>query len=525
MAGITVTGEAAVLLGRGDGTFRPAVYYAIDSEVESVRSITVADFNGDGNMDLAVADFLGGYVAVLLGNGDGTFKPPSKVPLNGPFPNFVAVGDFNGDHIPDLVTVDAASPCPCISVLLGNGDGTFQAPINTKPSFGPSAIGIGDFNRDGKLDVAWVGENGGPGQLTILLGNGDGTFQTGNTYTVVADPLSVAVADFNGDGKLDLAVAGEGGISILLGNGDATFQPAVNYPPALSASIHVADFNGDGKADLVVGTCASGPCTVGVLLGNGDGTFQPIVNYPAGKGDAFVDVGDFNGDHKPDLVVAEPLSSAVGVLLNTGLVSFSPTTPLSFPQQLVGTTSAPQNVTLTNTGSTALSISSMSVSSPFQLSSGTTCATSVAAGANCTLSVVFQATAEGSKTGLLSILGSASIKPEVIELSGAGTVISLSPAQLTFPPQKVGTKSAPQTVTVTNTGSTAVSVSKVDIAGGNSRDYSQTNTCGSQIGAGASCTVTVTFMPGEKGTRTSTLEINDNGGGSPQGVPLTGTGT
>jgi hypothetical protein len=525
VAAITITGKVAVLLGRGDGTFQPAVYYAIDSEVESVRSIAAADFSGDGNIDLAVADYLGGYVAMLLGNGDGTFKPPSKVPLNGPFPNFVAVGDLNGDHIPDLVTVDASSPCPCISVLLGNGDGSFQAPINTKPMFGPSAIGIGDFNHDGKLDIAWVGENGGPGQLTILLGDGDGTFQTGNTYTVVADPLSVA-ADFNRDGKLDLAVAGEGGISVLLGNGDGTFQNAVNYPPALLGVIQVADFNGDGKADLVVvdGVCASGSCSVGVLLGNGDGTFQPIVNYPAGKGIAFVDVGDFNGDHKPDLVVAEGTASLVGVLLNTGVVSFSPTTPLSFPQQLVGTTSAPQNVTLTNTASTALSISSMSVSSPFQLSGGTTCATSVAPGANCTLSAVFQATAEGSKTGLLSILDSASIKPQVIELSGAGTVISLSPTQLTFPPQKVGTKSAPQTVTVTNTGTTAVSVSSVDIAGGNSRDYSQINTCGS-LGAGTSCTVAVTFMPGEKGTRTSTLEINDNGGGSPQGVPLTGTGT
>jgi hypothetical protein len=524
----TFTGQAAVLLGRGDGTFQPVVYYAIDnSGSESLRWVTAADFNGDGNMDLAVADYLGGYVAVLLGNGDGTFKPPIKVLLSGPFPEFVAVGDFNGDHIPDLVTVDAASPCPCISVLLGNGDGTFQSPINTKPSFGPSAIGIGDFNHDGKLDVAWVGENGGPGQLTILLGNGDGTFQTGSTYTVVADPLSVATADFNGDGKLDLAVAGEGGISVLLGNGDGTFQPAVNYPPGLLGVIQVADFNGDGKVDLVVvdGVCAFGSCSVGVLLGNGDGTFQPIVNYPAGKGIAFVDVGDFNGDHKPDLVVAEGNASLVGVLLNTGVVSFSPTTPLNFPQQLVGTTSAPQNVTLTNTGSTALSISSMSVSSPFQLSSGTTCATSVAPGGNCALSVVFQATAEGKKTGLLSILDSASIKPQVIELSGAGTVISLSPAQLTFPPQKVGTKSAPQTVTVTNTGSTAVSVSSVNIAGGSSRDYSQINTCGSQIGAGASCTVTVTFMPGEKGTRTSTLEINDNGGGSPQGVPLSGTGT
>jgi hypothetical protein len=226
----TFTGQAAVLLGRGDGTFQPAVYYAIDnSGSESLRWVTAADFNGDGNVDLAVADYLAGYIAVLLGNGDGTFKPPIKTPLNGPSPEFVAVGDFNGDHIPDLATVDRGGTCPCISVLLGNGDGTFQAPTNIKPSIAPSAIGIGDFNHDGKLDIASVGQQGSTSELIVLLGNGDGTFQTGNTYTVVADPLSVAVADFNGDGKLDLAVAGEGGISVLLGNGDGTFQTAVNY--------------------------------------------------------------------------------------------------------------------------------------------------------------------------------------------------------------------------------------------------------------------------------------------------------
>jgi hypothetical protein len=357
-----------------------------------------------------------------------------------------------------------------------------------------------------------------------LLGNGDGTFQTGASYTIGAAPQSIAVADFRGDGNQDLAIAdGFNEVSILLGNGDGTFQPAIGYQGA-SGMVQVADLNGDGHLDLAVANYSVPPSSVSVFLGNGDGTFQPPVSY-LGFRDAFsIAIGDFNGDHKPDVAVADFLGGNVGVLLNTGVVSFSPTTPLSFPHQLIGTTSAPQNVTLTNTGSTTLSISSKSISGPFQLSSGTTCGTSVAPGGNCTLSVVFQPTVIGSKGGLVSISDSASSKKQVIELNGSGTVISIAPTQLTFPPQKVGTQSAPKTATVTNTGSTAVSVTGVNIGGRNLFDYSETNTCGNQIGPGANCTISVTFKPRATGTRTGTADINDNGGGSPQGVQLTGTG-
>jgi FG-GAP-like repeat/Abnormal spindle-like microcephaly-assoc'd, ASPM-SPD-2-Hydin/HYDIN/CFA65/VesB-like, Ig-like domain len=286
----------------------------------------------------------------------------------------------------------------------------------------------------------------------------------------------------------------------------------------------VADFNGDGKQDLVVGNGATRPSTVSVLLGNGDGTFQTAVSYPFGKGDSFVAVGDFNGDRRPDLIVADALGNAVGVLLNTGVVSFSPTTPFSSPHQLIGTTSAPQTVTLTNTGTTALSITSLSTSGPFQLTSGTTCSSSVAPGGKCAIAVTFHPVVEGLKHGLVSISGSASIKPQAIELTGSGTVISVSPPMLTFPPQKVGTKSAPQTATVTNTSSTTVNVTSVRIAGKNGPDFSQNNTCGTQIGPGANCTVTVTFTPSRLGARTGVVDINDTGGGSPQGVLLSGTG-
>lgn len=508
--------DLQVLLGRGDGTFQTPVTYPIGNGV-TLEAVATADFNHDGKLDLAVADSLG--ASILLGNGDGTFQAPVNY---GPFPvtpDFIVVGDFNGDHNLDVVT----SGNPYVSVLLGNGDGTFQQPpINTGPiTAGP--IGIGDFNRDGKLDVA-VGQSlGGTSKVQILLGNGDGTFSFGGSYPIGGDSTSIAVADFNGDKKLDLAVSSlTDGTDVLLGNGDGTFQPTSIYPTGTNFVV-ACDCNGDGKLDLASAQLDF-PSGVFVRLGNGDGTFGPATYYADGEEDWSLAVGDLNGDHHPDLVVVDYLSNTVITMLNTGVASFSPNTPLSFPVQLVGTTSAPQNITLTNTGNSTLSISSMRVTSPFQLGSGTTCATSVAPGRNCTLSLDFQPTVIGFKGGMLSLSDSASSKPQVIELSGSGTVISLSPPQLNFGSQKVGTKSAPQNVTVTNTGSTAVGVTTVKIAGSDAKDYSETDTCGSQIGPGANCMISVTFAPTKTGIRTADAQINDNGGGSPQTVPLSGIG-
>ena len=511
----TFTGQVAVLLGRGDGTFQPAVYY----ELGAAYSIAAADFNHDGNVDLAVANRLDpSDISVMLGNGNGTFQSPVPFPTTAD-PTYVVVGDFNNDGNPDLAVCDS----PYVSVLLGNGDGTFQAPkdipLISLCSQAPGSVAVGDFNRDGKLDLVVADGNG----LDVLLGNGDGTFQPVVQYPVSA-PNSVAVGYLTRDHKLDLvATSVFGDIYVLLGNGDGTFQTAVPYPVAESGTVNIADVNGDGNQDVVVAT-GSHPTIANVFLGNGDGTLQPPVGYPAGD-ESEIAVADVSGDHKPDLLVIDLHGNAVGVLLNTGVVSFSPVTPLTFARQVLGTKSAPQSVTLTNTGTSALSINSMYVSGPFHSASGTTCGASVAPGGNCTIAVSFKPTVEGANAGLVTILDSASSKPQVIELNGTGTVISVSPAQLTFPPQKVGTHSAPQTAIITNTGATAVSVNSVNIVGRNLLDYSQTNTCGSQIGPGASCKVNVTFAPNAKGTRTAVADINDNGGGSPQGVLLSGTGT
>jgi hypothetical protein len=410
----TATNNVAVLLGNGDGTFRAPEYYT--AGVGPI-SIVAADFNRDGNLDLAVANSLSNYVSILMGNGDGTFQPATQSPPVS-YPDFVAVGDFNGDGKTDLLALSYNNPCKCISIFLGNGDGTFQDPVTTEPSFSVLTLGIGDFNGDGKLDLATAGNVGLQRYVNILLGNGDGTFTQGATYTGETSPSSIAVADFNGDRKLDFAVANylSSTISVWLGNGDGTFQPAVDYDTSGPLWVVADELNGSGKVDLAASNVNGG---VSVFAGNGDGTFQAGSFYPGGTWDTFVAVGDFNGDRKPDLVITDHVSDDVFVLLNTGVVSFSPTTPLAFKKQAVGTTSAAQTVTLTNTGTMELRIQSMKASAEFAVTS--TCGATVAPGAACTISATFSPKKQGAEQGTITIVDSASTKPQVIELLGTGT--------------------------------------------------------------------------------------------------------
>ena len=509
------TNSLQIFLGRGDGTFRSPINYLIGTEAISV---TAADLNGDGKLDLAVADLSGLFV--LIGNGDGTFQSPVAYTTSC-IPTFVAAADFNNDRKLDLLVT--YSNCPYVSVFLGNGDGSFQkTPINTSPSYSPGPPGIGDFNGDGKLDIAVPEQFGTVSQVEIMLGSGDGSFSTGSAYAVGSVPVSVTVADFRSNGKLDLAVATlYGGTDVLLGNGDGSFQSVAGIPTSDSGWVIAADFNGDGKPDLAV-TSENLTPGVTVALGNGDGTFRPPTFYSVGTNDPFVAAGDFNGDRKTDLLVPDYRFGKVILLLNTGVVSFSPTTQLQFLPQLAGTSSPAQTVTLTNTGKTALSVSSVSAHGPFKESN--TCGSSVAAGANCTISVVFKPKAQGGMPGDVSISDSASSKPQVIALTGAGTVVGFSPGALNFAPQKTGTTSPPQNVTVTNHGATAVSISLIYTSGADAAAFSETNACPSSLNAGATCAVAVTFSPKKTGSRSAHLVVRDSGGGGQQEIVLTGTG-
>src|SRR6266851_3011387 len=287
-------------------------------------SVVVADFNGDGVQDLVVMDsgtrplYLDSGVSVLLGNGDGTFQR-AQYSRAGTDPRSVAVGDFNGDGVLDLAVANyGTSPLyqdAGVSVFLGNGDGSFGAPRNFAVGDNPRAVVVEDFNGDGVQDLALII---GFGEISVLLGNGDGSFQPAQGIGGGRNASSLVVGDFNGDGVLDLAVArlsdriGVGGINVFLGNGDGSFRPAPNIV-GIYASVAVGDFNGDGVLDLVA---PGGPAlNVSVFLGNGDGTFRPPRRFSGGGGR--VAVGDFNGDAALDLVITEPANN-VTVMLGDG---------------------------------------------------------------------------------------------------------------------------------------------------------------------------------------------------------------
>jgi hypothetical protein len=291
--------------------------------------------------------------------------------------------------------------------------------------------------------------------------------------------------------------------------------------------IGLADFNADGKLDIAV--TDSGPPTgnISVLLGNGDGTFQPGVVYSVGYDVGFITPGDFNGDRLQDFVVGDDraggLTSNITVVLNTGVVSFSPTIPVSFPLQLIGTTSSPHSVTLKNNSSQPLSTKSITQSGR-AFSVTTSCLSVVAPHATCKLSVRFSPVLPGPQSGTISIVDSASSKPQVIELVGQGTVVEVAPTSILFPEQKVGTRSARKPVTLTNLGASALAISSILVSGTNASDFSESNDCGSSVAAGASCTVNVVFIPSKTGVRTAKVYIHNSGGASPQTISLSGTG-
>ncbi len=322
-----------VLLGNGDGTFQPAVTYG--SGGGAPFSVAVADVSGDGHPDLVVANSGADNVAVLLGNGDGTFQTAVSYSSGGYSPYSVKISDLNGDGHPDLVVSNICcidGLYGVVAVLLGNGDGTFQTPVTYSSGGGyASSVAISDLTGNGKPDIVVSNVCGDEycsgflGLVGVLLGNGDGTFQPAVTYSSGGyEPYSVAAGDVNGDGHPDLLLLNSGSntVGVLLNNGDGTFQPVVTYGTGgvdswSTQSVTAADVNGDGHADLLVANCYSND--VGVLLGNGDGTFQPAVTYGSGGWDAWsVAVADVNGDGWPDLMVTNQFSGTetVGVLLN-----------------------------------------------------------------------------------------------------------------------------------------------------------------------------------------------------------------
>jgi len=509
--------QVAILLGNSDGTFQTPTVYSVDD----ASSIVAGRFTNDGgSIDLVAGDTL------LVNNGAGTFTPTS-LPTEGFIP--YAVGDFSQNGDLDIAGLIG----PNVQILNNNGEGNFTA----GQSFtGGTTVGGGmvtaDFNGDGILDLAVLDTYIGSPAVRVFLGSTEG-FSGGNAL-VTDTPQNVVAftaADFNGDKQQDLALvynppAGGSEVLILNGNGEGGFANGFTAPLAntVSGAIVTGDFNEDGKLDLATGTY--------ILQGNGDGTFQtPPISF-GGTAEVLA-TGDFNGDGRPDLVAqANP---NVAVLLQqapTGApaVSLSPTS-LTFNSQTVGTSSESQQIMLSNTGNAVLSIDSITIigTNAAEFSQTNSCSASLAADSSCTINVTFTPTAAGTATASVSITDNAAGSPQTVPLTGTGVaqgapVISLSPTSLTFNTQPVGTSSASQQITLSNTGNAVLFNLLISITGTNAGEFSQTNNCNTSLAANASCTINVTFTPTDVGTATASISIVDNAAGEPQMVPLTGTG-
>jgi hypothetical protein len=575
--------SVSILIGNGDGTFGSFINYPVGTKPSA---IALGDFNGDGFLDLAVTNSGTNSVSVLLGNGHGGFSPQVAY-ATGTNPQAVMVKDLNGDGHVDLVVANMADNS--ISVLLGNGDGTFRPHVDYATGTGPTSVASADFNGDGKPDLVvadFSDLNQGPlsGVVSVMLGNGDGTFQPHVDYNVAPRyyARSVVAADVNGDGRSDIVVASQGQLTFLLGNGDGSFQGPINFFPGpfgqTYSSLVVADFNGDGAPDVAItGDTLGG---LAVLLSPPVASVFPrgltFGPEPIGQTSALQALslanpspaplsglgistnGDFGetqtcgsnlspgasctinvtftpiqaGQRSGTLIINDnaPSSPQKVPLAGTGNGPFASALPssLAFGSQDVGTTSTSQSVTLQNSGNSQLTIASIASSGDF--AEANNCGAQLTAAGSCTIKVSFTPSQVGTRTGTLTVTDNSngvSGSQQIVSLSGTGTTVSVGfqPTSLTFANQTLGTTSASQTITLSNSGTAALTINGISITGTNSGDFVETNSCGTSVAAAGSCTISVTFTPTSAGARSASVSVSDNASGSPQTVLLSGTAT
>ncbi|AKU98426.1 Tryptophan synthase alpha chain [Labilithrix luteola] len=315
--GSTIT----TFLGKADGTFTKTASESPTGEYPT--GLVATDFNRDGKVDLATSNFHGDDITILLGDGHGGFAPPVHYPAGGKGSETanLGVGDFNGDGTPDIVATNPS--LDSLSVFLGSADGTMSAPSTLTPGgkgSQPFSVAVGDFNGDSKDDIAAA--LFGQSSVHVYLGNGDGTFRTDVSYPAGAiGPYFAITADINVDGVRDVVLADRGGdsVSVLLGKGDGTFRAAVVSPTGAGTgpySVAVVDLNKDGVPDLVTTNFQTN--TLSLLLGKGDGRFRdPIHPDSPGQTPYCITAVDFNGDGKADLAIANAISDDVAVMINT----------------------------------------------------------------------------------------------------------------------------------------------------------------------------------------------------------------
>ena len=314
-----------ILLGTGDGSLQRGVTLPTQS---IPFALAVGDVNADGSTDLVVSNNGASSISVFLGRGDGSFQGALNVPTGAPFPRNVILGDFNGDNKLDLALSSGAivNGAANVEVRLGNGDGSFPNTAAFPVGQSPAALASADLNGDGKLDLAVV--DFASNSAIILLGSGTGQFTRAASVPLGVNPNSLVAADLNGDRKPDLVSGNPGSrnVSIALGRGDGSFAPpsAVGFGTASISPLGLtaADFDGDGKLDLA---CADPTGIIAILRGLGDGTFQAPQTFSSGSQPAFLLSTDLNRDARPDLVTANFPVNTVSALLN-----IPPATPSRF---------------------------------------------------------------------------------------------------------------------------------------------------------------------------------------------------
>jgi hypothetical protein len=533
-AGIAADNHVSVTLGSGDGSFRTPLLIALP--VYLTMSIVAGDFNGDGRPDIAVLscnqnDFLcqsGGTLSVLLGNGDGTFANSINTQTSG-LPSGLVSGDFNGDGLLD-VAVSHSDRGGTYSVFLGNGDGTFRPLVETTVSAEIFSIASGDFNADGKPDLV-LGVSSPLNGLAILLGNGDGTFSfTSDVVLAIAGgfliPTSIAAVDLNNDGQQDLVTTGQTYVAVVLGSGNGNFGTPTFYSiPAAAGGVAAADVNADGRMDIAVGDGQQ--TVVSVLLGNGDGTLLAAQTYPAGTQTFSIASTDLNKDGFLDLVFGGNGGSLVTLVQTT--VQFSPA-GLTFPSEPVGNTSPPQTVTLTNGGNMMLTISGIMIigTHPGDFAQTNNCGNALSPGGQCTITVTFTPTAGGTCTAAIAVSDNAAASPQTVGLTGRGLApaVGSSTGSFTWNTQPAGAPAGFRHLNISNTGTATLTIQSITITGADRSDFAITNNnCGSKLAPGKVCSPTLRFTPQAAGVRTAALTITDNAPDSPQSVSLSGTGT
>jgi hypothetical protein len=462
VASLNSSATATIMLGNGNGTFTAATEggQPYSPSVGSYpEGAVVADFNGDGNLDIAFANSASNGVTILLGNGDGTFTPAASPAVG--YAASIAVGDFNGDGIPDLAVSNNASGY-AVTILLGKGDGTFNIGASVPVpqwSINPQGIVARDFNGDGKTDLAVTSaNNNSPSSyvVTILLGNGDGTFTQVQTYNTGNGDQSMVGGDFNGDGVPDLAIANyyDDTVTILLGNGDGTFTPAAL--PATGAgpfAIVAGDFNNDGILDLATANFYANTATI--LLGNGNGTFTASSSSPATGGDPDgIVAGDFNGDGLLDIVAANYQMTTQSILLQSTSSTTVTASGVSVPgtDNVFASYSGDSNYSSSQSSTAAinsilLTAQTITFPNPGAQTFGTPLTLSASATSGLPVSfTVIAGPATLSGSTLLTFTATGSVTVQATQ-GGNGSYAAATPVSLTFT-----VNAAAQTITFPNPG-------------------------------------------------------------------------